>query len=324
MKPHSELLLVPLLTVFFLSGCATHEPLPRLEYRAAAPMGPATAAEKIAPVQATMTLEAGEAIGHSLTSYALMPGGYAMPIKSGPSPTTDFNAEDQAAFMENLARVLAERGVIKLVTPDDHPATTITLKFLKTEHFPDMQDYVVDALLTARAGDKAYDKIYHVSTIDSVNLVARMFQHPVDGRRRAAELLLNSMVPDLEHWLAASPLTTGKEPEALVVRRPFEQCAPEILKFLRTHYVRPSTFWKGGIDVSAVRPGPNVAVIELRWSDVDAVPPFCVVDLYAAGEVTRITIRERNPFLSSRVHVTEALEEYVKSAAVTPEQSTPK
>ncbi len=303
--------------VLFFAGCAGHQPLPRLDYRPANATGAVPVHEKTPPVVTGMALEAGQSIGHSLTSYALLPGGYAMPISSGPSATGDFNADDQAAFVENLARVLTERGVIKLAEANSEPTATITVKFLKTEHFPEMQDYVLDALVTARAGDKSYEKVHHVSTIDGVNLVARMFQHGIDGRKNAAELLLASVVPELEQWFSAGKTNTVATAPEVIVPLPFDPGALEIAQFLRARYARPSTFWKDGISVRAARPSENVAVIELRWSNSDALPPFCVVDLYAAGQATRAVIRERDSFLSARAHVKEALQEFVQQIPAT-------
>lgn len=274
------------------------------------------------PIATRLTLEEGEALGHSLTSYAPMPGGFAMPITSPPSPVTDFNTEDQAAFVTNLARVLADRGVIKLVASDADPAAIVTVKFLKTEHFPNMQDYVIDALVTAHAADKAYEKVYHVSTMDQVNLVVRMFQNAIDGRRRAAELLLAAVVPDLEQWFASSTPATTRNAGTIVVPQPFATCAPEIARFLRERFSRPSTFWKDGVTVDVIRPSPGVEEIELRWSNSDALPAFCTVDLYGTGEATRIMVRERDPLLSARTHVTEAIEEYARAASSTPGTQT--
>lgn len=305
MKNALLLSLAGLAVALFLTGCGGHEPLPQLNYRIATPMS--------APSQTptSVVLESGEAVGHSLTSYALMPGGYAMPITSGPSEVTAFNTEDQAAFVQNLVRVLTERGVIRLTPAESHPAASLTLKFLKTEHFPEMQDYIVDALVSARLDGKTYEKVYHVSTIDSVNLVARMFQHPIDGRRRVGELLLAAIVPELEAWFK-SPGTAGPaSPNALQVARPFTSCAPGLVAFLYQHYSRPSTFWKGGINVQALHPSENVAVVELRW-DSDALPPFCVVDIYGEGDATRITIRERDGLLTSKAHVAEAVQEFIR------------
>lgn len=308
-------LIAGVLIIIQLAGCAGHQPLPRLDYRPANATGTAPTNEKNTPVLTRMALEAGQAIGHSLTSYALLPGGYAMPISSGPSATGEFNEQDQAAFVENLARVLTERRVITLAAESTEPAAVITVKFLKTEHFPDMQDYVLDVLVSARAGDKAYEKVHHVSTIDGVNLVARMFQHGIDGRKNAAELLLAAIVLELEQWFSSGETPAVTVAREVIVPRPFDPGALEIAQFLRERYARPSTFWKDGISVRAARPGENVAVIELRWSDSDALPPFCVVDLYAAGKSTRAVIRERDSFLSARANVKEALQEFVQQIA---------
>lgn len=255
-------------------------------------------------------------MGHSLTTYALMPGGYAMPITSGPSPAGAFNTEDQAAFVENLARVLAERDVIKLVATEAGSVATITVKFLKTEHFPDMQDYILDALVTASTSEKSFKKVYHVSTIDNVNLVARMFQNGIDGRRRAAELLLAAVVPDLEAWFNTTTVVAADaNVGAIFVPRPFNPGAFEIAQFLREKYARPSTFWKDGISVHTVRPSPHVIVVELRWSNSETVPPFCTVDIYSEGNGIRAMIRERDGLLTSRVGVREALQEYIRQIA---------
>jgi hypothetical protein len=239
-----------------------------------------------------------------------MPGGYALPVASGPSPTQAFNTDDQAAFVENLARVLIERNVIELANPEAAPPAEITVKFLKTEHFPNMQDYALDVLVKAHSGDRHYERVHHVSTLESANLVTRMFQNALDGRRRAAELLLTSVVPDLENFLANSP-TAATGTSEMLVPLPFDPGALSILRFLHERYARPSTFWKDGINVRAARPSPNVLVIELRWSHTNGLPPFGVVDLYAADSGIRAVIREHNAVLFTRARVKEALQEFI-------------
>ena len=287
-----------------LSGCG-HQPLPPLKYKAAAPLG----TKPNIPVQ--VSLVTGQAIGHSLTSYALMPGGWTMPITSGPSPTGAFNPEDQAAFVENLVRILGERGLIHRATESETPSAEITVQFIKTEHFPEMQDYVLDVLLTVKRGTDSRDKVFHASTIDGVNLAARMFQNGVDGRRNAANLLLAVIVPELEVWLTTDNASAPPSDKSLIVQQPFGTMAPTIVTFLRERYARPSTFWKDGISIHAMQPTERVMTVELRWSHTDSLPPFCVIDLQSEGNSTRITIRERNPLLSAKTHVTEAIQEFI-------------
>jgi hypothetical protein len=309
MKLNRLIVLIGALAALAFSGCGAHQPLPTLAYRGAAPMGSGT------PVETRLELVEGAAIGHSLTTYALLPGGYALPIKSGPSPVTAFNADDQADFVKNLARVLTERGAIRVASADSPPEATITVKFLKTEHFPEMQDYVLDVLITARAGEKTYDRVHHISTIDQVNVVTRMFQHALDGRRRAAELLLASAVEELERWFSSDASAAAPEPATITVAMPFEQCFGEVARFLRERYARPSTFWKDGISVRTAPASESVAAIELRWSNVDGLPPFCQVDIYADGDSTRIVVRERDRLLVAKARVTEALKEFIAANA---------
>jgi hypothetical protein len=292
-----------------LSGCGGRQPLPRLNYQASTPMGPELR------VPTSVSLETGRSIGHSSTTYALMPGGFMMPINTGPSTTGAFNVEDQAAFVENLVRVLTERRVVQLVGSDADPLATIVVKFLKTEHFPDMQDYVLDVLVTARMADKSYERVHHVSTMDQVDLVTRMFlQNGGDGRRRAAELLLAAVVEDLEKWFASPESGNAGTTGTYLVSMPFEECSRELVRFLRMRYARPSTFWKGGISVSAVKPTESVVVVELRWSDAQGLPPFCMIDVHAEPNGTRIAIREseRIRLLETKVQVAEGIEEFVR------------
>ncbi len=151
------------------------------------------------PQAVTLRVELGETRGNSSTSYAPMVGGYMMPISSGPHPHLQFNAEDQAAFVDNLARILSERGVVRPVPADGGAQWIVTVKFLRTEHFPEMQDYVLDAVVVVqRGGVTRFEQLYRASTIEGVNVVARMFQNAIEGRKNAAELLLKQVVPDLE------------------------------------------------------------------------------------------------------------------------------
>lgn len=310
MKPNPLFVSAPcLLAILLLAGCGGHTPLPRLEYRPAPPMGAPAPAES-RPTPSSVEFVPGRAIGHSLTTYALMPGGYALPISSGPSPKQAFNTDDQAAFVENLARVLTERKVIELVAPETEPPANITVKFLKTEHFPDMQDYALDALVKASSGDRHYERVHQVNTMESANLVSRMFQNAIDGRRRAAELLLASVVPDLENFFAQSgPVSNGNN--EMMIPLPFDPGAVEVLRFLAERYARPSTFWKDGINVRAVRPIDNVLVIELRWSHTNGLPPFGRVNLYAADSGMRAQISEHNAVLFTRARVREALQDFI-------------
>lgn len=305
-----------ILATLFLAGCGGRQPLPQLNYRGSTPMGSASR------IPTSVALEAGRSIGHSLTTYALMPGGYMMPINSGPSTTGPFNAEDQAAFLENLVRVLTERGLIQRAEAKESPAASITVRFLKTEHFPHMQDYVLDVFVTARMAERIYERVHHVSTIDSVNLVARMFQDGIDGRRRAAEMLLAAVIEDLEKWFvstgAINSADSSKNTETLRVTHPFESFSKEIVEFLGARYVRPSTFWKEGISMLVIEPSRNVAFIELRWANSGGLPPFCLIDLYAEGDGTRIEIQEHDRILLTKVRVTEGIQEFVREVESAP------
>jgi len=292
----------------FLAGCMGHEPLPDLRYKGAT----AVAAQPDLPV--SVNLVTGSAHGHSLTSYALMPGGWAMPITTGSSSTGDFNAEDQADFTEALVRLLDERGLLHRAAEGEEPRARITVKFLKTEHFPEMQDYILDVLVTAQFGERERNKVYHINTMEGVNVVSRMFQNGIDGRRNAAELLLAAVVPDLEQWLADTPTVSGGKPGRdieLTIPQPYAEASAGVINFLRERYSRPSTFWVSGVGVHVVQPDGNVTVIELRWSGADSLPPFCLVDLYGEGGTTRLVVREKDPLLSAKAHVDEALKEYL-------------
>ena len=309
--------LATLLAFSVLSGCATHEPLSTIDYRAPATMASDASAATLPPVPTTAVFEAGKATGHALWSASELPGGYDMDRLEGTDATL-FNAGDQAALLDNLMRVLAAQGVVTPVAAGAKSAATLTVKFLRTEYFPEQQNYVLDVLVTARSGSRTFQRVYHTGTGGNVNRTARTFHHPIDGRRAAAEEMLSAIVPDLGRWFGSAEAETAARDHALVVPQHFERCAPELAAFLSEHYAHSSGSPQDVVDVYAGRAAKGIAVVELRWSNPEALPAFCLIDIYAEGAATRITMHERNPPPAARVHVAEALQEYVQSVQSAP------
>lgn len=248
-----------------------------------------------APIPTRFVVLTGQAIGHRETFTAVSPGplqnaaGGGAPSFSAPDPADGFTAAHQAAAAADIERALQERKLIKPAGPGAPPAAMIEVQFLKTEHFPDKQDYLVDAFVTATLHGNSYARVLHISTF-AVGGATRLFQGANGSRRRAAGMLRTAAVEDLAAWLAAPD---RKSQEGLLISRPFTECSDKIIAFVRERLPKPASPWDV-IQANVIRAGASVTVVELRLAIGDREPPFCLVDIHAAGTGTRIVIDERH------------------------------
>lgn len=117
-----------------------------------------------------------------------------------------FDAIDERVFAESLATALTGNGVVKVESISDQANTkkylSLQLVFLKSEWDNRFgQNFKLEAAIQLRASGRELRKIYKVSTYDNNSFWDRFSDNAQEGKTRAAENLMNRIVPDVETFL---------------------------------------------------------------------------------------------------------------------------
>lgn len=195
-----------------------------------------------APVPARVELQTGRAVAYS---EEWREAGPAVPgTNTGGSITTvgrltrtkgnleeAFLPEHQTAFVMDLTEGLVSRGII--ARSADSAAAAVTIRFLKTEYFPDDRDYFLDALVAVMWADKSLERLYHVTTRDTNGKARGLFPTVAGGRKFVSDTLRGAIAADLAAWFASPGTPPG---DGLRVGQRFDPCSDEIVGFLRDAY----------------------------------------------------------------------------------------
>lgn len=184
--------------VLFAAGCATPIPLDKIAYT-----GPVAVSTDM---RAKVRISSGTATG-AAPAAMVVAGGAFFTVTRGPAPHLYFGGEDQRAFGEALRTELVRLGLFASATQglvDEPGDMTINVVFLQTFHNPDRQQYVLDVLLDMSGGYRPLLKPYRIVSTEKDSWWQKMNTNAYEGKAKAARLLLEKLIPDIELYVAAT------------------------------------------------------------------------------------------------------------------------
>lgn len=180
-----------------LTGCASPIPLNNISYDQAV----SVTSTKVAQV----SIVSG-AVRGSGTSTLVPVGTTFIPIASGPNPKLQFNAQDQQAFGESLRTELVRTGLLRAAKADvsaasPSPDLVINILFPQTYHNPYFQEYTLDVVMEILGGPIPLIKQYQVISSEKDSIWVKMNTNAYEGKAKAAKLLLERLIPDIESYI---------------------------------------------------------------------------------------------------------------------------
>jgi hypothetical protein len=190
------LVVFPLLLALLLGGCVTPIPLNTLKY------GQRTTVTSTK--EAAVFVVTGEVRGAS-GSFLMPVGGIVIPVSSGPNPEFQFHSEDQQAFAESLRVELVRLGILKSATADQNASRDLRIQvvFAYTYHDPSWQEYVLDVVAEMTGGKEPLLRRYRVVSTEKDTTWEKWNTNAYEGKVKAARLLMEKLIPDIERYVAS-------------------------------------------------------------------------------------------------------------------------
>jgi hypothetical protein len=185
-----------LLFAILLGGCATPIPLNTLKYE---PKTTVTSTKEASVVVVSGAVRGGSG------SYLMPVGGIFIPMSTGPIPKLQFNAEDQQAFAESLRIELVRLGVLKSASADPSAGKDLRIQiiFAQTYHNPSFQEYVLDVVAEMTGGKEPLLRQYRIVSSEKDSTWEKWNTNAFQGKAKAARLLMEKLVPDIESYVAS-------------------------------------------------------------------------------------------------------------------------
>lgn len=189
--------LCAILVICLLGGCASPQiPLNTLMYEQKATV--------TSTKNASVIVVSGEVRGDPASLY-VPAGNIFVPMYSGPYPGAMFNSDDQKAFGEALRSELVRLGVLKTASADTSATTDLKIQvtFVQTHHRPGMQVYTLDVVAELTGGREPSLHQYHIISNEKDTLWEKMNTTGPEGKVKAVHLLMEQLIPDIEHYVAS-------------------------------------------------------------------------------------------------------------------------
>lgn len=196
MGKEKRLALCTILVTCLLGGCATPIPLNTLRYE----QQTAVTSTK----DATVVVVSGAVSGGS-SSYLMPVGTIFIPMYTRPSPEAMFNSDDQQAFGEALRTELVRLGVLKTASTDTSATTDLKIQviFAQTYHNPGIHEYTLDVVAELTGGREPLLRQYHIVSTEKDSIWEKMNTNGYQGKVKAARLLMEKLIPDIERYVAS-------------------------------------------------------------------------------------------------------------------------
>lgn len=183
-----------LLLASLLAGCATPIPLNTLRYEQKARVSSAK--------EASVIVVSGEARG-GVSSMLVPAGAILVPVTIRSTPSLQFHSSDQLAFGESLRSELVRLGILKTAAADMASVRDLTIRvtFRQTDHDPGSHVYKLDVVAEMTGGKEPLQRQYKVVSSERDSVLERMNTNTYEGKAKAARLLLEKIIPDIERYV---------------------------------------------------------------------------------------------------------------------------
>ncbi|MEM8501404.1 MAG: hypothetical protein AAF542_25570 [Pseudomonadota bacterium] len=149
---------------------------------------------------AYIEMNTGKVKGYS-SSTLVYAGGVFVPVNSGPNPNLQFGHEDQSVFIESLKSELVGLDIIGSLAEDPENSLGITVNFVQTEHFPNMQEYKIIATLLLSFGPLVQEHVYEVLSSEGDSFWKKINTNAAQGKEKAAQKLIDQIIPHIEAFI---------------------------------------------------------------------------------------------------------------------------
>jgi len=182
-----------ILCIFMLSGCVPTNLKP-IKYSG-------SVVQK-SNLPAYVQANSGRVKGYSSSSLVYA-GGIFIPITSGPVPALQFGEKDQNVLIESLKTELLNNKIIgSLSQKNAINNVQITINFVQTEHFPDLQEYKITSIMHLKYGKKESSKKYTVLSSEGDSTWTKLNTSAFEGKTKVATKLIALLIPDIQKFIS--------------------------------------------------------------------------------------------------------------------------
>ncbi len=153
----------------------------------------------------------------SISAWVVINPNIVIPVYSLSRPEHLFTVEDQRIFVESLSSELNRLGILKISSlnnlDSEHTDISISIFFEKTYYSPRLGEYLLDVvmLITDQDTDKNFFYKYHISSPEGDSFLEKMKATVPREKLKAAQKLMNRVIPDIESWLKRLEPVTNAE-----------------------------------------------------------------------------------------------------------------
>jgi hypothetical protein len=167
------------------------------------------------PRRAEVRVLHGESSSQKSTML-LVGGGAILPIPLGGDPAFQFGVEDQLRFAQSFGSELRRLEIFRSVetievardsdrpidpdTVSQDPPAIIHLNFISTRASSQYARYWLEVEMRI-SGKKGFIRTYNIDSSSNDSLWQRMNTRAAQGKKKAAQLLLIKLIPDVETWI---------------------------------------------------------------------------------------------------------------------------
>lgn len=150
---------------------------------------------------AFVELNTGRVTGHSASSM-IYAGGIFVPVSTGPVPELQFDASDQAIFVDSLKTEMQRHGIVGSISDAaENDTLDITINFVQTEHFPSYQEYKLTVSMLTQYGDLEVANRYEVLSSEGDSGWTKWNTNASTGKKKAAAKLMDLVLTDLQDFV---------------------------------------------------------------------------------------------------------------------------
>ena len=123
----------------------------------------------------------------------------------GSNPTARFHDTDQLAFGEALRKELVRLGIVKSATSDSDASSDLKVEviFLRTHHNPNFHRYTLHVEAKLIGGKETISHQYRILSSENDSIVEKWTTNGSEGKTKAARLLMERLVPDIERYISS-------------------------------------------------------------------------------------------------------------------------
>jgi hypothetical protein len=138
------------------------------------------------------------------TQFLSAGNGVIIPMQVGGSPEVRFNIQDQEVFRSSLVQQINQSQIAHArdgAQSADDTTVSLAIIFLQTYHQPKIHTYYLDVGLEIISANKSFAKMYQIDSSSDDQFLEWAFTDAAEGKAKAAQLLMDTIIPDIEEFV---------------------------------------------------------------------------------------------------------------------------